>query len=202
MNAIGIIGEDDTDVRTVKVLLRRILPDSIGIRTRAPATGGCARMRRCAAMFMRELVNGGCNALVIVHDLDLNPENNQLNSIEALRQQLNKIPYPQNAERLICIPVEELEAWFWSDQDILDHVGRGGAKAALHPHSIRKPKEELRRLSAKFHRKPVYSTNMNEELAAKLNIQICAERCESFKQLHNFVVRLFVTPNTAPVLSK
>lgn len=190
MSAIGVMGEDRTDCETIKVLLRRMIPNTLGIPMRCPPRGGCAALRRAAATYMKELERAGCVAVVLVHDLDRNPLNDELNHEPRLRATLGAISVPPGLERLLCIPVEELEAWFWSDQGVIDRVGKGHGKASPSPHSIRQPKEALTALSARAHRKPVYSTNMNKELAASLDLDLCAERCPSFRDLRTFAVRV------------
>lgn len=190
MSAIGVLGEDLTDVDTLKVLMRRLLPSGIGVQGRYPPKGGCSALRRHAAAYMRELQSAGCTALALVHDLDLDPANCQLRDEGKLRKELCSIRVPSGVTCHICIPVEEIEAWFWSDPNLISIVGKGGGKAHSSPHLIRRPKEELIRLSFRAHRKPVYSTNKNPELAAKLNLDLCAERCPSFRQLREFLISI------------
>lgn len=183
---IGVLGEDRTDCATVRVILRRILPKHVGVDTRSPSSGGCAAIRRAAAGLMRDLHRNGCTLMILLHDLDLHPVSCYQNDEPTLRRMLEAIPVPDGVRRVICIPVEEIEAWFWADQAVLDRVGKHHAKnaASLRPHTIKKPKEALRSLSAKAHHKPVYSTNMNEELAAILNITACVQACPSFRLLY------------------
>jgi len=93
--------------------------------------------------------NEGCNAFIIVHDLDRNPQNNALNDEEKLRKTLEKSTSEVGSiNKHICIPIEELEVWFWSDPDVIRHVGRGRGEAKLNPCLITKPKEQLISLSA------------------------------------------------------
>ncbi|WP_437951844.1 DUF4276 family protein [Sorangium sp. So ce296] len=190
MNAIGVLGEDDTDCRTVKVLIRRIVSEQVDVRVRAPSKGGCAALRRSARGFMAELRDKGCGAIVLVHDLDRNPANGQLNDEAGLRAGLESISVPSGVLRLICIPVEELEAWFWADQRVLDLVGKGVGRAVVSPENVRKPKEALRDLSWKAHYKPVYSTNDNWRLAEYLDIELCARKCRSFRELRDFALQV------------
>lgn len=197
MTAVGIIGEDDTDVRTIEVLLRSpehdpMIPRSVGIRVRSPSAGrgGCAALRRNAASYMKDLQACGCVAIVFLHDLDLNSANGELNDEAALRTRLAGIEVPRGMERLICIPVEELEAWFWSDQRVLDAIGDGG-KASDSPHRIKRPKERLKDLSARGRHKAIYSTAMNKKLARDLDQELCARRCPAFAELREFMRRLF-----------
>jgi hypothetical protein len=191
MTAIGIMGEHDTDCRTLAVLLRRMIPREVGIEKRAPAKGGCAALRRAAGGFMKDLLRAGCSAVALVHDLDRNPNNGELNSETTLRTQLEAITIPSGLHRHVCIPVEELEAWFWADQRIIDIIGRGHGKASRSPHTVRDPKGSLRSLSAKAHHKPIYSTNENWKLAESLDLEVCADRCPSFCQFRDFAIQNF-----------
>ena len=87
----------------------------------------------------------------------------------------------------MCIPVEEIEAWFWADQRVVQRVGRGEGKAHASPHQIRSPKEELMRLSATAGGKRRYSQNQNGELAELLDLEVCAARCPAFAELLAFI---------------
>ncbi len=190
MTRIGVLGEDATDCSALRVILKRILPKEVGVKTKAPPSGGCSALRRKAASYMQELSDSGCSAIVLVHDLDQNHENFQHKNVYEVRALLQRIPVPKGIDYLICIPMEELEAWFWADQAILDRIAQGLAKASAAPHTIRDPKGELRRLSARGHgKKPIYSTNMNEELAHTLDLEECARRCEAFRDLRAFALQ-------------
>lgn len=74
---------------------------------------------------MKLLAREGCAAVIVVHDLDRNPHNGELNDEPALRRALEEIEVPSTLTRLICIPVEELEAWFWADPEVLALVRPG-----------------------------------------------------------------------------
>src|SRR5580700_6514211 len=120
MNNVGVLAEDQTDCKTIQVLISRIAP-RLGVKPRAAK--GCAKLRRKAAAWMAELHSAGCSAIVLVHDLDNANES-------VLRAELASHPAPAGIPACICIPVEELEAWFWSDSATLRKVGRGnGARA-------------------------------------------------------------------------
>lgn len=189
MTKIGVLGEDATDCSALRVILKRILPNVVGVKTKAPPSGGCSALRRKAASYMQELRDSGCSAIVLVHDLDQDPENFQHKNVHEVRAQLQRIPVPKGIDYLICIPMEELEAWFWADQATLDRIAKGHGRASAAPHTIRDPKGELRRLSAKAHGKPIYSTNMNEKLAQDLDLVECAKRCEAFRDLRAFALQ-------------
>jgi Domain of unknown function (DUF4276) len=185
----GLLAEDATDCDAVAVLVRRIAREvtSAQIGIDKHSTGGCAELRKKAGAKMQQMAGEGCAAAIVVHDLDLNPSNRELNDEAVLRRRLEAIEVPPALARLICIPVEELEAWFWSDLAVVQIVGRGKGKDHPSPHLIRQPKEQLQRLSKAANGKPRYSTNNNEALAEKLDLAICARRCPSFRALQDFV---------------
>jgi hypothetical protein len=194
LSRIGVMGEDATDVETLVVLLRRMVPRSVGVKTKAPPSGrgGCAKLVRSAPTYMKELWASGCSLAILLHDLDLDSANNELKDERKLHADLSRLPVPAGLELIICIPVEELEAWFWSDQAVLDRIGKD-ARASSSPHSIKKPKEKLKELSGRTHHKAKYATNQNPMLAEILNLDLCAQRCPAFASLREQVLRHFGT---------
>ncbi len=183
---IALIAEDDTDCDTVRKIVHRVLGTNIG--TKKWASKGCSTLKRKLAEKLTAMSNTGCNAFIIVHDLDRNPQNGSLNKEAKLRETLEaSASTVKGINKHICIPVEELEAWFWSDPDVVKYVGRGKGEAKANPHLIMRPKEELINLSKGENRKPRYSTNMNVELAEMLNLELCSDRCPSFKDLLSFL---------------
>jgi hypothetical protein len=106
----GIITEDKTDADAVSILIRRI----VRAANAAPPgikpywANGCARLRQKAKSKMVDMIESGYKAVVIIHDLDRNPENGQLNDESVRRCELEEIPVPRGLLRHICIPVEEL----------------------------------------------------------------------------------------------
>jgi hypothetical protein len=124
----------------------------------------------------------------IIHDLDRNPANGSLNDEAKLRTNLEKsIAKFDKIEKHICIPIEELEAWFWSDPEVIKYIGGAKAKAHPNPQSITKPKEKLIELSRGENRKPRYSTNDNVKLAEMLDLDLCSQSCSSFRKLREFL---------------
>ena len=186
---IALIAEDATDCETVRKIVHRVL--GAHTKTKPWASNGCSTLKRKLSAKLKAMSNEGCNAFIIVHDLDRNPQNNALNDEAKLRKTLEKSTSEVGSiNKHICIPIEELEAWFWSDPDVVRHVGRGRGEAKFNPHSITKPKEQLISLSYGENRKPRYSTNMNVELAEMLNLELCSDRCPSFKNLLDFLKSL------------
>lgn len=188
---IGILAEDLTDCKTIEVLVDRLLSAS-GLHVSFFRRGkdGCAHLKRKAKAWMAELTEKGCSALILVHDLDRNPSNHTLNDEAELRSRLSQLPVPRGVALHICIPVEELEAWFWSCPTALDQVapGHGQASVSRSPHLLKQPKEALIRLSAKQRGgKARYTTQQNPELAQRLDLDLCASRCPSFRDLRSFL---------------
>ncbi len=186
---IALIAEDNTDCEAVREIVCRILGEKT--RVKKWSSNGCSHLRRKLSAKVAALSNEGCNVFIIIHDLDRNPTNNALNDEVKLRTNLEQsISKFQNIEKHICIPIEELEAWFWSDPQVIKHVGRGKGEASNNPHLLPKPKEALINLSKGENRKPRYSTNMNVELAKMLDLDLCSKRCPSFKKLQDFLKEL------------
>lgn len=186
---VGVLAEDQSDCDTIAVIIRRLRGNDLGVNSFGAK--GAARLMRKALPRINQWINKGCVAFIIVHDLDRNKATGALRNQEALIRELEAIEYPRGAERrLICVPVEELEAWFWSDQKVLDKVARGNVvKASSQPHKIVDPKGELMRLSRR-NGKSQYSTNDNAKLAQDLDLKKCAQRCREFAQLCHFVEAL------------
>lgn len=194
MSPLGIITEDKTDFDAITVLVRRILKNAKRPAPRClgffPTSGGCGQMRRKTPKWIREMARDGCEAFVLVHDLDRSGATGELNDEDELRRTLGRLVDergPRGPLPHVCIPVEELEAWFWCDQALVDRLGRGSGKAHPSPHKIRRPKEALRHLAMKGRGKP-YATTENPDLAESLDLQRCAERCPAFAGLQTFIL--------------
>jgi hypothetical protein len=183
--SVGVIAEDDTDVDVVRVLAQRIIGKHVRVRRRVG--NGCARIHKKAGVWLEQLAAEGCSRVVLLRDLDRNPANDCLNDPVRLERELQAIPVPGSTLRLICIPTEELEAWFWSDPGTVQKVGRGAGKAHASPHLIAKPKEALIRLSRAANGRPRYSTNDNASLAEVLDLDACSKACPAFQSLRAFL---------------
>ncbi len=182
-----MITEDDTDYEVVRKIIHRVLDKSI--KTKKWSSKGCGKLKLKLTAHLLEMSKAGYNAFIIVHDLDRNPDNNSLNDESELRKKLESLSSVVTNKH-ICIPIEEMEAWFWSDPEVIKYIGKGKGSANSNPDQISQPKEKLIELSKGENRKPRYSTNMNVELAERLNLGICAERCPSFKDLVEFLKSL------------
>ena len=177
----GVLAEDATDVGVLRVLIQRRLGG--GAKVLGRAGKGCARVRSKAQSWMAQFSAAGIREVVIVHDCDNRAREQQL------RRELEAIDVPQGIERHICIPVEEMEAWFWADPRVVREIGRGKGNASLSPHLIQGPKEALIRLSRDANKRPRYTTQENERLAKMLDMELCARCCPSFRDLLDFLRR-------------
>ena len=186
---IALIAEDETDCNTIREIIHRVL--GAYTKTKRWAPRGCVPLKKKLTAKLQVMSNEGCDVFIILHDLDRNPQNNCLNDETKLRGILDlAVSQIKNVRKHICIPIEELEAWFWADPSVIDYVGRGKGQARHNPHLIAQPKEQLIKLSSGENRKPRYSTNMNAELAKMLNLELCSDRCPSFKDLLSFLKEL------------
>jgi hypothetical protein len=190
----GVLAEDDNDCQVIRVLVRRIF-EARGVRPGSwrlhPRAGkGCAKLRRNTGRWLVELAADGCTAAIVVHDLDRNPLNGSLNDATALARELAAIPVPRQLQRLICIPVEEIEAWFFSSEKALERACGKPQKAHPSPHLIARPKEKLIDMSRGVNKKPRYSENENPKLAEEIDLVECTKRCPAFGALHAFVLGL------------
>jgi hypothetical protein len=188
---LGVLAEDDNDCKVIHVLIRRIF-EARGIKSGAwrlekREGKGCSKLKRKTERWLVDLAKVGCTAAVVVHDLDRNPDNGNLNDEAVLARELAAIPVPPGLHRLVCIPVEEIEAWFFSSETVLERACGKPQKAHPSPHLIAKPKETLIRMSRDASKKPRYSENANHKLAEVLELMECKKKCPAFAAIYNFV---------------
>lgn len=181
---MGLIAEDDSDVDCVGVLIRRLTNNArIGIKR---FTGkGCGKIRRKCYAWSEQLKERGCSLLILIHDLD---NNNLGDLLTVLNQALTPCPI---ATHLICIPVQEYEAWLLSDPDAI--------RSAMHldkpprikwpPETINHPKEYLEELIDRVSRgeKVYIHTKHNSKITEMLSIDLVRSKCPSFIPFYDFV---------------
>lgn len=188
---LGVIAEDDNDCKVIGVLIRRIFEaggnKSGAWRLEKREGKGCSKLKRKTERWLSDLAKMGCTAVIVVHDLDRNPANGDLNDADVLARELAAIPVPHGLTRLVCIPVEEIEAWFFSSEEVLKRACGKPQKAHPSPHLVVKPKETLIRMSRGANKKPRYSENENPRLAEVLELTECKRKCPAFAALYNFV---------------
>jgi hypothetical protein len=189
----AIIGEDRSDINTLKVLVRRLANDN-SISIHGKGYEGCAQMLRKGAvqlaMFSRAPMN--CKRFIVCYDSDGN------NPSDRRKEVISKILVPSGVDGAFCvvIPVEELEAWILADLQAVNHVIKGWKPTEdyANPEREKDPKELIERLSRDSKKVPRYSNAVhNERVAVHVNLAKVADRCPSFVPLVEFVRK--GTPN-------
>jgi len=185
--SIGVVAESGNDCEVIRTLIGRIFETkqipSGKYKVIKRAGEGCSKLRRKAERWMRELSGCGCSSIILVHDCDRHDE-------ASLRAELHALAVPEGIGRFVCIPIEEIEAWFFSSERALHLVCGDRARSHPSPHLISSPKEKLIDLSRGANRKPRYSPNDNVKLAEVLELDVCAQRCPAFRELRTFLLNL------------
>ena len=180
----GILGEDPSDVATLKVLVRRLVGDE-SLPIKVKGYSGCAQMLRKGARQLHVFSNLGCTRFIICHDAD-GPDS------EPNRERVkSKIINPSRISNDYCIvvPVQELEAWILADIECATNIFSSWLpKAIQNPESISSPKEHLEKLSRASSHRPRYSHVVhNEQMAKYLDLQKVSSKCPAFRVLEEFV---------------
>jgi len=180
---VGIIAEDNSDVDAAKIIIHRIAKsDNVGVKKFVGQ--GCGRIKRKCGAWASILKTKGCHYLILIHDLDRN-------DLDDLRLKIEEAVSPCPIEPyLICIPIEEMEAWWLADPKAirtalkLDKI----PKVKGNPQHIASPKEHIGVLVRKCSKnKKVYlNTKHNAKIAAYLDFSK-AMRCDSFVPFFDFV---------------
>ncbi len=182
----GVIGEDQSDVDTLKVLIRR-LANNTKLPVLSKGYGGCGEMLRKGASQLRLFSKKGAVRFVVCYDADRkSPAERQQ---EAKKKIWNKaLEAGISGECCIVVPVQELEAWILADLSSVTNVIKSWSpKDMASPELINDPKERLERLS-KEHQKPRYIHAVhNPKIALHLNLQKVIGKCASFAPLAEFV---------------
>ncbi len=182
-HSIGIIAEDRSDVDSTRVLINKITCNNrIGIKSFVGK--GCGKLKKKCSAWAGQLKERGCYKLILIHDLDRN-------DIVDLRIKIDMAIYPCPINKyLICIPVQELEAWLLSDPDgIKDAMKlRKAPKVKGLPENIDSPKEYLGKIIHIYSDGEIIyiNTKHNQKIAHALSIDK-AKRCPSFSPFHDFL---------------
>lgn len=181
---VGIIAEDSSDVEAIKTLVRRIsVRKNIGFKKFVGQ--GCGRIKRKCYAWAENLKDRGCKYLVLVHDLDRDDLDDLKISLE------NCIATCPIEKYLICIPVEEIEAWWLSDPGAIASALNldKAPRVKGNPESISSPKEYISELVRRVSKgSTLYiNTKHNETIAKNLDLSR-AKNCASFVPFYNFVI--------------
>ncbi len=113
----AILGEDKSDVATLKVILKRLIgDDSIKIKTKG--YNGCAELLRKGAKQITAFSKLGLAIFVVCYDSDGKDPAKRYSDV------VSKIIKPTGLKNTICvvIPVQELEAWILADIQSVTNV--------------------------------------------------------------------------------
>ncbi len=185
VKCIGIIAEDDSDFEAAKAIIKRLVKKD-NIPFKKAVGDGCGKVKRKAASYAIDLKKRGCDMLILFHDLDRN-------DFTTLKRELeDKLTNSPIKIKLVCIPTEEIEAWYLSDPDGLKTVFGLKRKPKIKgsPEDIPSPKEKLGELIYACSDKNIIylNTKHNKVLGEKLSIDIMKHKCKSFKKLYDFII--------------
>ncbi len=186
VNKYGIIAEDDSDVDSL-IQLIRMITGSASIGYAKFIGNGCGKIPRKARQWADILKAKGCNALILLHDLDRK-------TLDALRKDLESSLRPSPIKNhLICIPIEELESWLLSDSSIFGkfYTLKSAFPEVPNPESIVSPKEYIERKIDKLsHGKCEYLNAKHNEKLFGLIDHSKLTKCKSYIPLQEFLLSI------------
>lgn len=184
IKCIGIISEDKSDFESSSIIIKRIA-EKDRISFKKAIGNGCGKIKRKAADYAIDLKKRGCDMLVLLHDLD---RNNLVKLKKELDEKLSNSPIKN---KFVCIPIEEIEGWFLSDPDELQSIFKLKRKPKIkgNPELIASPKEKLEEYIYQCSNKEtIYlNTEHNRKIAETISIELMKQKCNSFKQLYDFI---------------
>jgi len=181
-----IIGEDKSDVNTLKVIVRRIAGDK-SIPVQGKGYNGAPEMLRKAAKQMNAFQSTGCRKFVVAYDSDGEDAKERFATVVECVIDKAKLEGPC----CILIPVQEIEAWILADLPAVTNVisGWSPTESFANPENQDDPKELLESLSKATNKKPRYDHTLhNEKVAEHLDLDVVFKKCPSFRPLRELVV--------------
>lgn len=181
--SIGIIAEDISDVKSIKVLIRRIANKNISEKHHL-GYGSGKIVSKCEG-WAKSLYQRNCRILIVIHDSDTHLPRKIYDKIS---RKLIGSPFDKY---LICIPIQELEAWLLSDPIGIKNAMnlKKTPKIKGSPEHINSPKEHLGRLveMASLGTKMYINTKHNEKIASEISINEVHKKCVAFRPFFKFV---------------
>lgn len=181
---IGIIAEDNSDIESIKVLINKITGRNVACKS-CVGRGSSKIYRKCKSW--ADLLYGkGCRFLIVVRDSD-GSDPSQIHV--KLSQALKGCRLLENT--VICIPVQELEAWLMADpiaiKKAMNLKKPPNIKSSVE--LINSPKEHLGRVIKTVSKGSILYVNTihNQKIAEQISIQKILSSCPSFKTLHDFI---------------
>jgi hypothetical protein len=172
---IGFIAEEDNDVDVLIEITAKIIPKN-SFSSKKFVGRGCGKLRQKCGAWAKNLKLGGCDVLVIAHDLDRCIESNIR---ECLDSQIRNLAI---SSKIVLIPTEELEAWLLCDPFALKECFgmKQLPKVPTHPEKVESPKEHLRDIVWKFSQKRYLNTVHNKKIAKLISLSKL-DICMSFR---------------------
>lgn len=185
VKCIGLVVEDESDYESSKKIIQRITKN-YDLKFKKAISNGCGKLRRKLFDYAVDLNNRGCDTLIVIHDLDRNNLNELKNDLET------KLKNSPLIRRFLCIPIEELEAWFLSDPDGIKKYFNLKRKPKIkgNPETIISPKEKLGEIIYHCSEKNLHylNTKHNQLLSGVLSLELVFQKCSSFRLLYAFLV--------------
>lgn len=183
--SFGIIAEDESDYKTLRILLNRMLGIS-NVSTRKAVGKGCAKIKVKCRRYAENLKQRGCNHLIVTHDLDCSDKKKYLLLMRQIKANLSPCPIDNH---IIIIPVQEIEGWLLSDLNAIREVFGGpndATKEFADPEIVQDPKETIGNIVKRKMNKRYVNTIHNEKIAEKVDLDRLYF-CDSYKPLFHFV---------------
>jgi hypothetical protein len=183
---IGIIGEDKSDVASLKLLTKRISGRS-DLKFKPKSANGCgALMRKCTA-WADLLFNGGCDLLIVAHDSDKNDPQEIAEKLKA------KLISSLFTNHVVVVPTQEIEAWLLSDPLAIKKAMKLDKLPNIKSNieSIVDPKEYLEVIVDRFSngRRTYNYTLDNDKIASIISFNEIRKKCASFNTFFDYIVK-------------
>lgn len=181
----GILGEDNSDVEVIDVLIRRISGNN-RIKIKEKAYDGCGDLLSKGARAIQTLHEIGISRFIICYDSDDGDPLAKYNEV------VSKIIRPAGVTSTFCalIPVREIEAWLLSDLDAVKKIFNSFrvGKSIVNPEGDTNPKRTLEKLLRREDNKPCYSGSVyNPKIASHTDLKMLATKCPSSIPLFELV---------------
>lgn len=183
---VGIIVEGVSDFDCISTLISRTHKKYI--RPEIANARNCGSIKSKSDKFASVLKTKGCTHLIVVHDADKDNPTEITNKIKAKIKDSGF-----DDKHLICVPVEELEAWLLADTQNLNtyFAPKKPIQPIPNPERVSSPKEHLERLVEKQGSQSTYfHTTDNAKLFETIDFTLVEKACPSFKHLYDFVKKL------------
>jgi hypothetical protein len=179
----GVIGEDTSDVDTIKSIIEKL--ESRNVTIRIKGFTGAGEMLKRGATHLSLFRDLKCTRFIACYDSD-GPD-----PIARKRKLVEEVFAPAGLGDQCCavVPVHEIESWILADLSAVAKIIPGWQPKPFrnNPEAVSKPKEKIRDLVGPYS-KPRYShKTMNAAIARHLDLEIVRQRCPSFVPLYDFV---------------